>query len=339
MKIRLTLFLLGTAVLSALGQQPDIGPSAGTRYATDAYPGFDDEKGIVAPSKKEPRWFSWFTGPKRDDASEQFAYCEELMAEENWSKAAKHYDALVRNWPTAPEAAKAQKALADVLADRIGDYEEAFAAYRYLVDFYSLGCDYDQMVDRMYEMAGKMREEGKTIVFFRFDNTVDVRRAYEACVLRAPGAKWVKDAMLTIGALREDEQKYTEAIKVYENLVNLHYGTPEAKRAVAREGAVRMIVLNDHAYNRERCVDTIDFLKLAMTRCSPEDVPQFQAWLDEAKSHLEDEAFRAAKFYDTKMRTRRSAIGAYERYLSDYPNGAHADEVRARLAELKGDEQ
>jgi outer membrane protein assembly factor BamD (BamD/ComL family) len=35
------------------------------------------------------------------------------------------------------------------------------------------------------------------------------------------------------------------------------------------------------------------------------------------------------------MRTRRSAIAAYEDFLSKYPRGKYAEEVRKRLEELK----
>ena len=82
--------------------KPGVGPNA--RYATDAYPGFDTEKETISPERKEPRWFSFITGPKRSNAREQIEYCAELMAERDYSKARKQLDALVREWPTSPEA-------------------------------------------------------------------------------------------------------------------------------------------------------------------------------------------------------------------------------------------
>ena len=176
-------------------------------------------------------------------------------------------------------------------------------------------------------------------MFVRFENTVDVRRAYEQCVLRAPGASWVPEAMLTIAALRVDEGRPEEAVKVYENLRNLHPETDFARTAVFREAEVRMSMLRDHEYNRSRCQDTIDYMKLALRTCHPSDAAAIQAFLDEAQSLIADEAYRAAKFYDSRTRTKRSAINAYERFLEDYPQSAHADEVRDRLNELKGNQE
>lgn len=328
--------ICAACALLADDNHPTPGVGTGARYATDAYPGFDDVKETVKPERKEPRWFAFINGPKRSSAREQIEYCAELMADRDYKKARKQLDALVREWPTSPEASKAQQALADVCLENLLDYEDAFAEYRYLLDFYSLQCDYNRIADRLYQVAGLMRQEGKEIMFVRFANTVDVRRAYEACVLHAPGASWVPEAMLTIGVLREDEGKYEEAVKVYENLRNIHPDSPEAAVALVREADDRMLVLRERSYNRARCRETADFLAMALRTCRPGDTEKLKKYQGEVRSMTEEEAYRGARFYDSPTRTVRSAINAYERFLAEYPDSARADEVRARLDELKG---
>ena len=312
------------------------GTGADARYATDAYPGFDSEESIVKPSKKEPKFFAFINGPKKDNPADQLEWARRCEAEGSWRAARKAYDSLVREWPSSPEAVKAQKAYADLLLNHDLDYEAAFNEYRYLLDFYSLDCDYGAIAATMYKVAELMREEGKTIMFFRFSNTVDVRRAYEALVLRAPGASFAPQAMLTIASMREDEEKYTEAVQVYENLRSLHPGTREAAEALHREGAVRMKLLEMHGYNRERVRDTMSFLRQSL-RGRMEDAVRadFEGWLDETVEMEAEEAWKAAKFYDSRTRTRRSAINAFERFLKDYPASRHADEARARVENLK----
>ncbi len=323
-------------VVFGAGQQPGVSPGPGGRYATDMYPGFDSEEEQLSPSKKEPRLFAWWNGPEKESAAEQFAYAAELAAGGAWSKAVKAYDALVREWPAAKESAAAQKALADALLEHEQDYEEAFKAYQYLLDFYSLECDYDAIAAQMYKVANLMRKEGKTIVFFRFANTVDVRRAYEAVVLRSPGAAYIPEALLMIAELREEEEKYNLAVTVYENLRNLYPKSEEALRSWAREARARMEILDEAGYNRERVRDTIGFLKLALkAQLDDGEKAEVQGFLAKLEGDLELEAYKAAKFYDSRTRTVRSAKSAYEKYLNDYPAGAHADEVRARLKELE----
>jgi TolA-binding protein len=334
--------ILSAAVLALLALSlsasaaPGVSPGPGIRYATDAYPGFDREDEILSPAKKTPRWFGWLNGPEKDTAAEQLKYAEECFRAGSLRAARKGYDALVRSWPASPEAPLAQKALADLYLGSYLEYENAFREYRYLLDFYSAQCDYDAVAAEMYRVAELMREEGKRLLFFRFANTVDVRRAYEALVLRAPGAKFVPEAMLTIAALREDEERYETAVTVYENLRNLHAGTPEAREAAFREAGARMIMLRKYGYNRSRVNETIDFLKLVLSNgeLEADKREEVAKMLEEARMLVEDEAFRAAKFYDSRMRTRRSAVNAYEAFLKEYPASVHASEVRLRLSEL-----
>ena len=343
MKSKIPFFfcLLATTAVFAAAQQPTgLGLASGQRYATDAYPGFDNEDEILKPEKKTPRWFAFINGPKMSDPASQFAWAKACAADGSWAKARRAYDALVREWPASPEAPLAQRAMADILLEKEFDYEEAFAEYRYLLDFFSAVCDYCEIATLMYKVAGLMRQEGKTIVFFRFKNTVDVRRAYESLVLRSPGASFTPAAMLTIAELREEESRPEEAVKVYENLLNLHPGTPEAKRAYHEEARVRMELLEAHGYNRMRALDTIGFLKQALRAGLSEDADRdFRAWLGEAEALVEEEAFRSAKFYDSRMRTRRSAVNSYRQFILDYPNGPHAEEARERLAELTAEEE
>ena len=306
------------------------------RYATDAYPGFDREEDIIEGEMKEPGFFSWWSGPKMDTPEKQLAYAKQCEAEEDYGDARDAYDALVAEWPSSEEAPKAQEALADLLFVKEMDYIDAFKEYKYLVDFYPSRCNYDAVVKRMYDTAKLMRRDGKKIVFFRFSNTTDVRRAFESVVLRAPGADFAPAAMLEVAELREEEGLPENAIRIYETIRNIHAGTVEAKTALQREADVRMKVLRDHGYNRSRCIDTIGFLKMALqSNPDPAFRSDLERYLNESVALVEDEAFAAAKFYDSRTRTKRSAISAYERFLSEYPASVHADEARARLVELK----
>ena len=310
----------------------------GARYATDAYPAFDKESDILETKRKEPGFFSWWSGPEMSTPADQLALARRLEAEGDYGDARDEYDALVAEWPSSEEAPKAQEALADMLYAKEKDYIDAFAEYKYLLDFYPSRCDYDAVAKRLYDAACAMHREGKTIVFFRFANTVDVRRAFEGVVLRAPGASFAPAALLKVAELREDEGLPDKAISVYETLRNLHPYSDEAAEALEKEARTRMKLLHAHEYNRVRCQDTIDFLSLAATSTKdPALKANLEKWRMEAVSLVEDEAFASAKFYDSRTRTKRSAMSAYERFLAEYPASSHADEARDRLRELQAE--
>jgi outer membrane protein assembly factor BamD (BamD/ComL family) len=96
-----------------------------------------------------------------------------------------------------------------------------------------------------------------------------------------------------------------------------------------------MKVLRAHGYNRMRCRDTVGFLKIAEAGCRDREKEEIAGWLEEARGMLEEEAFRSARFYDSRTRTVRSAVNAYERFLAEFPGSVHAAEVKERLEELK----
>jgi regulatory protein len=78
--------------------------------------------------------------------------------------------------------------------------------------------------------------------------------------------------------------------------------------------------------------------KLERRGATEEEAADTADWLEDLGA-LNDEAYAAAKFYDSKTRTVRSAVNAYERYLSEYPDGIHAEAAKARLEALKGVEK
>jgi len=312
-------------------------PYSGTRYATDAYPGFDDSDEVVTSEKKTPRWFGWINGVAKTNAAEQMALAVAREGAKEWRAARRAYDSLVREWPQSPEAPRAQEALARILCEEEGDYERGFREYKYLLDFYPSQCGFESVADTLYRIANEMRRVGKRFMFKRFANTTVVRRAFEAAALRSPGAKWAPAALLAVGELREDEGEWEKAVLVYENLRSQHSASDEARAALVKEGAARMKLLRMHGYNRERAKDTESYLRMALAAPPPPSArADLEKWLAETTRLLDEEAWAAAKFYDSRTRTKRSAVEAYERFLSDNPASSHAMEARARLQELKG---
>ena len=230
----------------------------------------------------------------------------------------------------------AQEELADLYFSKYNYWSDAFAEYKYLLDFYSGQCDYDKIAERMFETTKLMRAEGKRILFFRIANSTDVRRAFEAVVRRAPGAPYAPEAMVQVAELREEEGEPEKAVEVYENIRNLFPGGEIAKDALMREAAVRMKILRKHSYNRPRAIDTAAFLRLALaSNPGYKEKTELERWLEEAVSVLEEDAYKAAKFYDSKIRTKESAITAYEKFLVEYPASKYVGTVRDRLSVLK----
>ena len=310
------------------------GVGGNSPYATDAYPGFDGLDDLPKPERREK---SWFLHVARDTPAEQFAYAKELAENNDFKKACKMCDALVREWPASPEAPQAQLMYAMLLAKSLEDYDEAFEQLDYLLDFYPRACAYAELVEYQYKLANLMVREKKTFLGMSFTSTRILRQHYEMIVRRAPGAKYVPEAMLKIADLREQDQQYEEAVLVYAALMSRFPSTPEARVAAYLQAKARMWLVRRLAYNLPRCKDTASYLQMTLKRLP--DHPQaeeMKTWLDELKAYMAEDAYVRAKFYDSRQRTPHAAAASYERFLEEYPDSAHAEEVSRRLDELRG---
>jgi hypothetical protein len=84
-------------------------------------------------------------------------------------------------------------------------------------------------------------------------------------------------------------------------------------------------------------IRTIAITTAALRDC-PVDIPErpaLAANLDDIKLRRSERYFQIAAFYDKSSYTPETRIAAYRDYLRRFPKGPHADQARARLAELE----
>jgi TolA-binding protein len=319
------------------------GPGGYSQWATDQYPGFDGLDSLPVPEKKDKGWIREWLGigsPKGATAIEQFEIAKSLEAEGEYKDAVKAFDALVREWPAASEAAKAQHSIAKILETRLEEYADAYEEYAYLLDFYSRECPYAEIVEAQYKIVNLLYATRRSFLGMSFTGNRELRQSYERIVRRAPGASYVPEAMLKIAELRELDNDYEESIKVYSTLRSRYFGTEEARTALYREAKSRMWLVRRLAYNLPRCKDTQNYLKLALKNdASHPNAEEMRTWLRELSEYLAEDAWTRAKFYDTRQRTRHATIASYKKFIVEYPDSVHADEARARIAVLEGGEK
>ena len=180
-----------------------------------------------------------------------------------------------------------------------------------------------------------MVEKKKSLFGFTFLSNRTVRQHYESIVRRAPGAPYVREALLKIADLREQDQQYEEAVKVYAQLQSKHPLSMEARKAAYLEGKDRMWLCRRLAYNVPRYRDTEGYLKATLQRYPDfEQAEEFRTWIGELGNHAAEDAWKATRFYDSRQRTRHATRSAYERFVAEYPESPHVEEARARIAEL-----
>ena len=315
------------------GIRPAGAPSLNDGYANDAYAGFEE----LDSSKEERKAKSWWYSVSRETAANQLEYALGLETNGFGRAAIKAYEALVREWPAAPESAEAQRRLAGVYTKN-RDFEQAFDEYEYLLDYYPGLVNWELVAKLEYGIAVEMiTEERRILGIIRAQSWGQLRRRLERAVRRSPSADWVPDALISIARLREKEYSLEEAVLVYDDVISRFPGSKQALQAVYHACRCRRELVASRAYNESRRRAAFDAISRAVADFP--DHPQaaeMKGWKEELEGKLEEEAWGNARFYDTRQRTAHAAVSAYESFLRSYPDSSHRAEAEARIEAIKG---
>lgn len=328
----LLLLACAAAAFPAAAQHHYGGMGARRGYATDYFEGFDAVDNDTRIPRKEKSF--WYSVEEKTPAA-QLAYAGRREKEGASRAARKGYEALVREWPSSPEAARAQAALAGLL-EREGKYEKAFDEYQYLLAHYAGNCDYERTLDRQFRIANHLLHNNKSMFGFALSGLGPVRERFEQIVRNAPRSPRAPEAMLIIGGIRENEKEVKDAISVYDGLLNRFPNSEQAVHAAYLSAKCRRGLAAAQPDNEARCREAVSFLKaLLERRPNHPRKDDLQAWLRELSDLLVEQNYRKAAFYDSRQRSLDAAKAAYRRFLGEFGDSKYAPQVRARLEALE----
>ena len=331
--IKRTYFIILALLLSAtlnptLAQYGGAGMNRG--YASDNFEGFDSFDDGRIKQKKGSFWFRL----SENTAPEQLVYCRRREKKGKLNSARKGYEALVRKWPATPEAAQAQMELAGVQEKR-KKYSKAFDEYQYALAHYSGNCPYNKVLDRQFRIANYLLHNNKSMFGWILSGTTDIRKRFEQIVINAPRSPIAPESMLKVGSIREGNEEYEEATKVYDGILNRYPDSKQAVTAAYLSSKCRYTLSVKHNYNENRCRESIAFLKAAILRLpNHPNKSDLSKWLKELTDLLTDQNYQKAVFYDTRRYNTKAKVSAYRRFLAEFSDSKYAKSVRTRLTEL-----
>ena len=330
-KTQLAAFLLGAAVLS-VGAQTGRMSGANQGYATDKFEGFEavdnDER---LPQKEKSMWYS----VSEKTAEKQLAYAVKREGEGRSRSARKGYEALIREWPTAPQAATAQLNLAH-LYETLVKFDKAFDEYQYLVTYYAGNCPYNEVLDRQFRIANYLLHNNRSMFGWLLNGMGPIRERFEQIVRNAPRSAIAPEAMLIIGSIRVSENELEEAIKVYDGILNRFPDSPQASSSAYLAAKCRHDLAVKLSNNETRCREALSFSKAVLARLpNHPQKEQMVQWQSELTALLIEQSYQQAVFYDTRQRNATAAKAAYRRFLTEFSDSKYAQPVRNRLAELE----
>jgi outer membrane protein assembly factor BamD len=281
---------------------------------------------------------------QRPHAKDQLDVAEQAFTNKNYSVTLHAAHRIVRVWPLSDYAPRAEYLIGRCL-EASGRDEAAFNAYQAMIQKYPHSESYEDVLWRQYEIADRFLG-GE---FFRLWGTVPLYRSmdqtaglFSEIVTNGPYSDVAPHAQLRIGAAREKQKNYPDAVKAYEIAADRYYNQPGiASDALYRQGIAYQKQASTAEYDQGTAAQAIaaytDFITLF-----PDDkrVPEAQKAIVALKTQQVEGNFRIAQFYEQNKvlsaeQRRDGAMVYYNQVLQLDPNSPFAAQARQRIERLK----
>ncbi|MGA2280749.1 MAG: tetratricopeptide repeat protein [Verrucomicrobiota bacterium] len=275
---------------------------------------------------------------QRPRAKEQLDVAEQAFAKNDYNTTLHAAHRILRVWPLSDYAPDAEYLIGRCL-ETTGKDEAAFKAYQNIIEKYPRSSRYEEVLWRQYEIANRFlggewfRIWGYIPLYPSMDQTAQM---FDKIVNNGPYSDVAPHAQLRIGAAREKQKNYPDAVKAYATAADRYYNQPTiASDALFREGISYARQAAKAEYDQNTAVQAIatftDFITLY-----PDDrrVPRAQkaiAWL---KAEQVRGNFEIAQFYQ-KSKKWNGALVYYNEVLQLDPNSPYAASARQRIEALK----
>ena len=285
---------------------------------------------VYEPAGSEGAW-------KRTRAKDQLIIAQDAYDREDFGLALRSAKRTVKTWPLSDYAPQAQELVAKSY-DAKGDPQRAFKEYQKLVEKYPMRADYELVSRQQYEIANQFLG-GKWFKLWGlipYPPSMDsVAGMYEKIVKNGPFSEVAPEAQLKIGASREKQKKYPDAVKAYETAADRYHDQPTvAADALYLAGMAYNQQADKADYDQNQAVQAIDTLT-DFVALFPEDgrVDNAEAVMASLKNERAHGSYQVAKFYE-KRRRWNWALVYYNEVIVLGPESPYAEEARERIESL-----
>ena len=275
---------------------------------------------------------------QRPRAKEQFEVAEQAFTNKDYTVTLHAAHRVLRVWPLSDYAPRAAYLVGRCLEIH-GKDEAAFNAYQQIIEKYPKSGQYNEVLWRQYEIANRFLD-GE---WFRLWNLIplypsmdETAKLYDKIVSNGPYSEVAPHAQLRIGAAREKQNDYAEAVKAYETAADRYHDQPViAADAMYRAGVAWEKQADTAEYDQGAAAQAIaaytDFITFY-----PDDkrVAAAQKAIAKLKAEQVRGNFEIAQFYEQSHKW-AGAVVYYNSVLQLDANSPLAVQARQRIDVLK----
>jgi outer membrane protein assembly factor BamD len=293
-------------------------------------------------------WYYEPSGEKADwmrpRAKEQLDVAEQAFTNKNYSVTLHAAHRILKVWPLSDYAPRAEY-LVGCCLEADGKDEAAFNAYQDIIEKYPRSENFNDVLWRQYGIAGRFLGGEWFRVFWGtvplYPSMDETAQMFEKIVKGGPYSEVAPHAQLQIGAAREKQKNFEDAVKAYETAADRYHDQPDiASDALFREGVSWQKQAATAEYDQSTAGKSIaaftDFKVLF-----PDDkrVPDAEKAMILLKAQQVEGNFKIAQFYENNKvlgteQRRNGAIVYYNEVLQLDPNSTYAAQARQRIEAL-----
>jgi outer membrane assembly lipoprotein YfiO len=270
-------------------------------------------------------------------AKDQLEVAQAAFDKKAYGLALKAARRVVNVWPLSDYAPQAQY-LVGRCYQATGKDERAFKEYQRVLEKYPRIANYHDVTQRQFEIANKFlagkwfKLWGYIPIFPSMDRTAEM---YVKIVKSGPYSDIGPQAQLKIGAARERQAHYAQAVKAYELAADRYHDRPEvAAEALYRQGMAYRKQAQTAEYDQSTAGQAIatftDFMTLYPNDARAAEAQKIIGTLRTEQARGD---FQTAKFYE-KYKKWNGARTYYNEVVNEDPNSAYAEESRRRIESL-----
>lgn len=269
-------------------------------------------------------------------ASAQLQKAEALENEGDYKKALGAYRGLVRKFPTSGVAPKTLIKMG-AMYEKLGDNDNAYAAYKKYLKVYPRGQEFDEAVAGEFGI-GKRYLEGARKRVMGVPTLPSMTRAqeiFEEIVKNAPYSKYAPLSQFNIGLAQEKQGNVTGAIAAYQVVISKYSNDPVAADAQYQIAYTYLDQSRDGSYNQQARTKSREAFEDFIARYpQSEKLAQARDNLKALQGTTTSGSLGVAKFYD-KQKNYKAAVIYYNQVIQEQPGTPQAEAATARIEALK----
>lgn len=266
----------------------------------------------------------------------QFDWAMSFYEAEDYDRATKEFEKLVKYYPLSRLAAEAQFFIGDIL-EKQSQYYKAFKAYQKVVDRYPYSDRIGEVIEREYRIGnlfytGQKRKLFGIEILPSMDSAIEV---FEKVVDNAPFGEYAPLAQYKMGLCYKQREEFDLAKRAFEKVVEEYPTSEIADDAKYQVALCTMKGSLGVAYDQEKTDEALkEFTSVLEMRPGEDVVDETKKAIEELKEKKARQAYDTAQFYE-KQKQYKAALIYYQEVVDDYPDVSFAPQALDRLVELK----